>query len=75
MGRLCNFSIDDKLICKTTYPDFKLEDVFPWTSQLSEGIDKDAFLKSFFCQPDLFIRVRNGYDHLVKAELTKPGCF
>jgi 16S rRNA (cytosine967-C5)-methyltransferase len=66
------FSDDDKLaLVKTTYPDFKLEDVFPWSSQLSDGIDKEAFLKSFFCQPDLFIRVRNGYDHLVKAELTK----
>ncbi|QTE40166.1 RsmB/NOP family class I SAM-dependent RNA methyltransferase [Mucilaginibacter gossypii] len=66
------FSDDDKLaLVKTAYPDFKLADVFPWSSQLSEGIDKEAFLKSFFCQPDLFIRVRNGYDHLVKAELTK----
>ncbi|AYL94041.1 RsmB/NOP family class I SAM-dependent RNA methyltransferase [Mucilaginibacter celer] len=66
------FSDDDKIaIVKTTHPDFKLEDVFPWSNELSEGIDKQAFLKSFFCQPDLFIRVRNGYDHLVKAELTK----
>jgi 16S rRNA (cytosine967-C5)-methyltransferase len=69
-----NFTIDDKLtLIKTAYPAFKLDDVFPWTSQISEGIDKDAFLKSFFCQPDLFIRVRNGYDHLVKAELNKAG--
>ncbi|MEO3403762.1 RsmB/NOP family class I SAM-dependent RNA methyltransferase [Mucilaginibacter sp. CAU 1740] len=66
------FSDDDKIaLVKTAYPDFKLEDVFPWSNELSEGIDKKAFLKSFFCQPDLFIRVRNGYDHLVKAELTK----
>ncbi|SEO69948.1 RNA methyltransferase [Mucilaginibacter sp. OK283] len=69
-----NFTIDDKLmLIKSAYPAFKLEDVFPWTSQISVGIDKDAFLKSFFCQPDLFIRVRNGYDHLVKAELNKAG--
>ena len=66
------FNDDDKLaLVKTAYPDFKLADVFPWSSQLSDGIDKEAFLKSFFCQPDLFIRVRNGYDHLVKAELSK----
>lgn len=69
-----NFAIDDKLtLVKTAYPAFKLEDVFPWASQISAGIDKDAFLRSFFCQPDLFIRVRNGYDHLVKAELNKAG--
>ena len=66
------FSIEDKLaLVKTAYPAFNLTDVFPWGVQVSAGIDQDAFLKSFFFQPDLFIRVRNGYDHLVKAELSK----
>jgi 16S rRNA (cytosine967-C5)-methyltransferase len=66
------FNIDDKLaLVKTAHPDFDLEDVFPWVAQLSPGIDRNAFLRSFFSQPDLFIRVRNGYDHLVKGELTK----
>jgi len=83
---LCiGFGLDEKLILvKTTYKDFKLEDVFPWANQISAGIDKEAFLKSFFTQPDLFIHVHNGYDHLVKAELNKAevafkdegnGCF
>jgi 16S rRNA (cytosine967-C5)-methyltransferase len=68
------FTIEEKLeIIKKAYPDFKLEDVFPWTKQLSEGIDKTAFLQSFFTQPDLFIHVHNGYDHLVKAELNKAS--
>jgi 16S rRNA (cytosine967-C5)-methyltransferase len=68
------FSIDDKLaLVKTAYPAFNLADVFPWGAQLSGGIDQEAFFKSFFCQPDLFIRVRNGYDHLVKGELSKAG--
>lgn len=66
------FAIDEKIdLIQKTYPDFKLEDVFPWSDKISADIDKQAFLKSFFVQPDLFIRVRNGYDHLVKAELTK----
>jgi len=66
------FSVDEKIdLIQKTYPDFKLEDVFPWSDKISADIDKQAFLKSFFVQPDLFIRVRNGYDHLVKAELTK----
>jgi 16S rRNA (cytosine967-C5)-methyltransferase len=79
------FSIDEKLTqVKAVYKDFKLDDVFPWISQVSAGIDKDAFLRSFFIQPDLFIHVHNGYDHLVKAELNKAeiafkdegnGCF
>lgn len=47
---LCvGFSLDEKLaMVKISYPDFKLEDVFPWTDQLSPSIDKQAFLKSFF---------------------------
>jgi 16S rRNA (cytosine967-C5)-methyltransferase len=79
------FTLDEKLaLVKTAYKDFKLADVFPWANQISEGIDKEAFLKSFFVQPDLFIHVHNGYDHLVKAELNKAevafkdegnGCF
>jgi 16S rRNA (cytosine967-C5)-methyltransferase len=79
------FTIDEKLVLvKSAYKDFDLKDVFPWVNQLSAGIDKEAFLTSFFVQPDLFIHVHNGYDHLVKAELNKAevifkdegnGCF
>jgi 16S rRNA (cytosine967-C5)-methyltransferase len=83
---LCiGFDIDEKIkLVKTAYPDFKLTDVFPWSAELSDGIDKDAFLKSFFVQPDLFIRVRKGFEQHVKAILTKEsivfkdegnGCF
>ncbi len=68
------FGIDEKInIVKTAHPDFKLEDVFPWTAQLSTGIDKDAYLKSFFVQPDLYIRMAKGMEVQVKAELTKAG--
>jgi 16S rRNA (cytosine967-C5)-methyltransferase len=68
------FTIEEKIDLVTkTYPDFKLDDIFPWISQVSSGIDKQAFLKSFFVQPDLFIHVHNGYDHLVKAELVKAA--
>jgi 16S rRNA (cytosine967-C5)-methyltransferase len=72
---LCaGFGIDEKLkLVKTAYPDFRLTDVFPWTPELSEGIDQEAFLKSFFVQPDLFIRVRKGFEQHVKAILTKEG--
>jgi 16S rRNA (cytosine967-C5)-methyltransferase len=65
------FGTDEKIgIIKTVFPAFKLEDVFPWTQQLSSGINKDAFLKSFFVQPDLFIRVNKGYEQQVKIVLT-----
>lgn len=31
--------------------------MFPFTKHLSDGIDEEAFLRSFFVQPDLFIRI------------------
>jgi 16S rRNA (cytosine967-C5)-methyltransferase len=72
---LCvNFDIDEKIkLVKVAYPAFKLSDVFPWSADISKGIDKDPFLKSIFIQPDLFIRVRKGFDQHVKAILTKEG--
>jgi 16S rRNA (cytosine967-C5)-methyltransferase len=67
-----HFSLDDKLaMVKTAHPDFKLEEVFPWANELSPSIDKPAFLKSFFVQPDLYIRVLKGFEGQVKAELAK----
>jgi 16S rRNA (cytosine967-C5)-methyltransferase len=72
---LCvGFDIDEKLkLVKTAYPEFKLTDVFPWSADISADIDKNAFLKSVFVQPDLFIRVRKGFDQHVKAILTKES--
>jgi 16S rRNA (cytosine967-C5)-methyltransferase len=56
---------------KAAYPNFNLKDIFPWNKQLSAGVDQDAFLKSYFIQPDLFIRVRKGFEQQVKTTLTK----
>ncbi|HVW15469.1 MAG TPA: hypothetical protein VHB54_16675 [Mucilaginibacter sp.] len=72
---LCStFDIDEKLkLVKAAYPTFKLDDAFPWTAQLSPGIDKGAFLRSFFIQPDLYIRLRDDFAIMVKGTLTKAG--
>jgi len=65
-----DFNLADKLVMvKAVHPDFVLDDVFPWTTELSAGIDKNAFLRSFFVQPDLFIRVYKGFENQVKAAL------
>lgn len=52
---------------------FKLDDVFPFHQHLSEGIEKDEFIKSFFIQPDVFIRVHPRKEKLVKAKLAEEG--
>jgi len=79
------FGIDEKLaMVKSAHADFKLDDVFPWSDQLSAGIYKQAFLRSFFVQPDLFIRVQKQYENQVKVALASAqivfkdegnGCF
>lgn len=48
---------------------FVLEEVFPYGMHLSDGIDRDSFLKSFFIQPDLFIRIHPGKEKAVQAVL------
>ncbi|MCD8741832.1 RsmB/NOP family class I SAM-dependent RNA methyltransferase [Mucilaginibacter roseus] len=66
------FSINEKIaLIKTTYSDFKLDEVFPWSAELSVEVNKDKFLRSFFIQPDLYIRVFRGHEAQVKAELNK----
>lgn len=52
---------------------FKLGDVFPFTAHLSEGINKDQFLASFFVQPDLYIRIHPGKEKPVKEALANAG--
>jgi 16S rRNA (cytosine967-C5)-methyltransferase len=60
-------------ILQKEYPDFLLEDVFPFASHLSTEIDLMLFLQSFFVQPDLFIRIQKGHEFLVKQTLTDAG--
>src|ERR1700749_4129809 len=65
-----DFSLNEKLaMVKAVHPDFDLDEVFPWTSLLSAGIDKEAFLRSFFVQPDLFIRVYKGFEAQIRSAL------
>lgn len=54
-------------------PSISMQDVFPWKDQLSEGIDHDSFCRSFFVQPDLFLRLRPGQEEQVKRKLEGAG--
>src|SRR5579871_5400852 len=44
-------------------------DIFPWKEELSPGIDHEAFCLSFLRQPDLFLRIRPGYEEAVRSKL------
>jgi len=48
---------------------FLIKDVFPWKEQLSKEVDDKDFYKSFFIQPDLFLRIRPGYETIVEEKL------
>jgi 16S rRNA (cytosine967-C5)-methyltransferase len=50
-------SPDEKISYACLNEGLAMDEVFPFTEHLSEGIDKGAFLRSFFVQPDLFIRI------------------
>jgi 16S rRNA (cytosine967-C5)-methyltransferase len=62
--------LEEKLaIIKTKYPDFDLQEVYPFHANLSDGLDREAFYASFFKQPDLFIRVAAGESASIISKL------
>ena len=61
----------DKLSCLS--PVHSTLSVFPWTNRLSEGIDFNLFNQSFLVQPDLFLRVRPGYENIVLEKIRNSG--
>jgi len=66
--------LEDKVILFQQDPsgagaDFRVTDIFPWKDQLSPGIDHEAFCLSFLRQPDLFLRIRPGYQQAVLEKL------
>lgn len=38
---------------------FSFEDIFPFTDEVSDGLDKEHFILSHLIQPDVFLRIRN----------------
>lgn len=43
--------------------------IFPWSSDLSNGIDSVAFREAQLIQPDLFIRIRPGFRENIESRL------
>ncbi|MCO4293955.1 RsmB/NOP family class I SAM-dependent RNA methyltransferase [Solitalea sp. MAHUQ-68] len=62
--------LDEKFTyLKTLYPAFNPSLLFPFSNELSDGVDKEAFVLSQLNQPKLFIRVRKGENERVKLKL------
>ncbi len=66
--------IEEKLeLIIQSYPEFKLHEVFSFHENLSKELDKQAFYKSFFTQPDLFLRVKSGHIDSILLNLQQAG--
>lgn len=63
--------IEEKLAI-ANYPSL-IPGIFPWESELSEGMEHDKFFKSVLTQPDLFLRLRPGKESSVIGKLQKAG--
>ena len=64
--------IEDKLKeVRASFPQFNLEEVFPFLTHLSKDINSDEFLKSLFVQPDLYVRVKRGGEKRFQQVLIK----
>jgi 16S rRNA (cytosine967-C5)-methyltransferase len=59
--------------CRHSGLPFETGDIFPWKDELSEGIDHRAFCLSFLRQPDLFLRIRPGYEKEVLLKLEQQS--
>jgi 16S rRNA (cytosine967-C5)-methyltransferase len=52
-------SLDERIsFIKSTHSSFSLDDVFRFTSELSEDIETTSFVQSHLVQPDVFLRIR-----------------
>lgn len=58
---------------KLTITNVDIAAVFPYGSELSAGIESAPFNKSFFYQPDLFLRIRPGKKNRVLKKLQDAG--
>src|SRR4030095_4940230 len=67
----CDLPLSEKLSIINS--SLLISEVFPWKDELSEGIDHENFCKSFFTQPDLFLRLRPGKEKMVIEKLRQAG--
>ncbi len=54
-------------------PSLNVQDIFPFTQELSVCIDKEKYCLSYLTQPDLFIRVRNANLSMIVRKLEKAS--
>jgi len=67
---LITASLTEKAAYLTSvFPEFNLNDIFPFATHLSSSIDQSLFISSQLIQPDLFIRAIKGAEQKLEAYL------
>ncbi len=66
-----NEEISNELIdkIKIVENDFDSKNIFPFSSELSDELDKEKFSLSFLQQPKLFVRIRPGKEYIVLEKI------
>ena len=72
LNKKIGLPLEDKIAFLTSEYGFKLAEVFPF-GHLSKGIDQFEFLKSFFIQPDLYIRIHPDKTDVVVPAIAKTA--
>jgi 16S rRNA (cytosine967-C5)-methyltransferase len=66
--------LEDRIaFLQSLYPGLDMESLFPFPDEISPGMDRDAFIRSHFIQPDLFVRLRPGYEDEGRQSLEQAG--
>jgi 16S rRNA (cytosine967-C5)-methyltransferase len=58
---------------QTKFNSFSADAIFPFANEVSNTLDPDAFARSFFIQPDVFLRIRPDYDNEVINRLRQQN--
>jgi 16S rRNA (cytosine967-C5)-methyltransferase len=69
LNEFIGFDVKDKI----EYLNIKAASLFNFNNHLSTFIDAEKFAVSFFCQPDVFIRIRPGKNNKVIESLKKAA--
>jgi 16S rRNA (cytosine967-C5)-methyltransferase len=56
-------SLDEKILHLQEVYGFRKEDIFPFKEELSEEIVNNDFSRSFLVQPQVYLRIRPGYEN------------
>jgi 16S rRNA (cytosine967-C5)-methyltransferase len=67
------WSLDKKIEYAESEEGFILSEVFPYFDHLSEGIDLQSFLRSFFIQPNLYIRIHKQAEQWILSTLNEAS--